>query len=106
MAAPQQAKAEEPTQIRYLSSMVVDLVQRVETSANAEEHIIHVDEDAAEEPAIQDRSQLDLSFVQIFGRGLDVSAQLSEESTTGSVVVQVKPNFGKRGGILRCTFRF
>lgn len=42
-------------------------------------------------------------LVDLLGRGLDLSSQTQDD---GQIRLQLKPNFGRRGGLLRCTFRF
>jgi len=44
-----------------------------------------------------------VDVVALLGPGLDVSSPTESE---GDVRLQLKPNFGRRGGLLRCTFRF
>lgn len=44
-----------------------------------------------------------MSVVALLGRGLDVASPIQDDA---EVRLQLKPNFGSRGGLLRCTFRF
>lgn len=103
---PGRAEADAPhAQLASLANMTIDLA--VDQLALDDELLIRFPE--AEEPARRPERAPDLplgktgSVVALLGPGLDVTSPDEED---GSIVLQLRPNLGRRGGLLRCTFEF
>jgi len=103
-AAPSDAHAQDlPRAAALLSGLVADWT--LETIRFDDAGFIRLSEpvDAPKSAVEQARGE---AVVALLGRGLDVSGDLTGLEPDGSILLELEPNLGKRGGLLRCTFRF
>lgn len=107
VAAPATAHADGPSpQLSFLARFAIDLTT---TRLTVEDEFLirlpGADTEAA--PASPTRLALpgqSRDVIALLGAGLDLGAADAEETTP--VLLQFKPTFARRGGVLRCTFRF
>lgn len=105
VAEPATARADGPSpQLSFLARFTIDLTRTVVVE---DELLVRMPE-TTEEPA-SSSSSLSLpgesgDVIALLGAGLDLSAEDTDEPTP--VLLQFKPTFARRGGVLRCTFRF
>jgi hypothetical protein len=103
VASPAGARADGPSpQLASLAQMAIDVtVDRL----TLEDHFLIRMHDAP--PAVTERKLVlpaqSREVVALLSSGLDL-APLHEEATP--VLLQFRPNFSRKGGLLRCTFRF
>ena len=109
VATPGTARADGPSpQLSFLARFTIDLTTT--TLVVEDELLIRAPNAATEAPATSTpTSSLALpaksrDVIALLGAGLDLSAADADETTP--VLLQFKPTFARRGGVLRCTFRF
>jgi hypothetical protein len=106
LLAPASARADGPSpQLAFLARFAIDLT--VERLTLEDGFLIRMPD--ADAPAVRGARRLALpaesrEVVALLGPGLDV-ASLSEPDAT-PVLLQFRPTFARKGGVLRCTFRF
>ncbi len=99
---PAPARADGPhAQMSFLARMAIDLT--VERLTLEDEFLIRLPEPEPKPPSSGALGGQTEGVVALLGAGLDVT---SPDEDPGSIVLQLKPNLGRRGGLLRCTFRF
>ena len=89
-------------------SLVADLVVEIMLQAEAFQPDVLIVPDVTLAPpqeAVKGRIHAP-GAVHFFGRGIDVSGEVTGHASDGSVLLALRPNFGNPGGVLRCTFRF
>jgi len=96
------ARAQDHAQPAFLAGLVVALVAHEGQLLDAD--LIRLHPDAKDDMPLEDASSGDV--VDLLGCGIDVSSQLTGATSDGSILLQLKPNLGSRGGLVRWTFRF
>jgi len=103
-AATPTARADDPATPSLVADLVVEVMLLAET--------LHPDMLIIPDVALSESEQAPKGrlsapgAVHFFGRGIDVSGEVTGHPRDGSVMLALRPNFGKLGGILRCTVRF
>ena len=89
-------------------SLVADLVVEIMLQAEAfHPDVLAIPDVALASPQLTSKTRLRApGAVHFFGRGIDVSGEVTGHPSDGSVLLALRPNFGNPGGVLRCTFRF
>lgn len=107
LTPPSRAEAQDHSaQVSFLARMMIDVTTH--QLSIEDEFLIRLPVgervDRAPRSAATDvRTLYSTGLVALVVGGLDMS---SEEERDGAIRLQLKPNFGRRGGLLRCTFRF
>jgi hypothetical protein len=104
LGAPAEADAQQLAP-DLVSALVVELVPG--TLSVSLETVLTIPDARLDPPDTSAKHSVTIpGAVHFFGRGIDISTELTGAPRDGSVLLALKPNFGKQGGVLRCTFRF
>lgn len=107
--APSRARADGPSpQLSFLARFAIDLTTT--RLVLADEHLIPLRDASAEAPSASSSPTAfalpaqSRDVIALLGAGIDLSSTDADEGTP--VLLQFKPTFARRGGVVRCTFRF